>query len=77
MLVISNRFTMFPILPIQAISAPPEVKSDKLFSLFKIIAIIEERLTIIPANNGARKTMFERMSDMTYASKSLRRSFIF
>ena len=77
MLEMSNKFTIFPIEPTPGISAPPLVRSESPLSLLRIIAIIEVSPMIIPESSGARKTMFERMSETISAKRSLNLSFIF
>jgi len=75
MLFMSNKFTTFPTEPNPAtVVSPPEVMSLRVFNLFRIMAIIEDKPTIIPESIGARKVILERMSETTSANKSFKRS---
>ena len=57
--------------------SPEETISLKFISLFNINTIIDERPTTIPAKSGARKTIFDFMSETISANKSLSLRFIF
>jgi hypothetical protein len=57
--------------------APPMASEDNVlwnpWSLLRIKVIIDDRPITIPASRGARKVIFDFMSETISASKSLRR----
>src|SRR3989344_5954874 len=60
--------------PMLSVDAPAFICIS--WSLFKIEVIIDDNPTIIPAKSGARKVMFDFISETISASKSCSLSFI-